>query len=90
MQNQNFLNNLQEQKKVKKQSQMQKLVNSQTINVAIVNNDAYWVHDNIFYVTTIDDEGRIEIENAKPIDVFSLSEKETTSLLKILDSLKES
>ena len=69
---------------------MDKIFSSQSINVAIVNNNAYWVHENIFYVANIDQDGRIETENAEPVDVFSLSEKETKNLLKILDSLKES
>ena len=68
---------------------MTKLIYSRSINVAIVENNAYWVYDNIFYTAKIDSAGIIDTQNATPIDVFSLSENETKNLLKILDSLSE-
>jgi hypothetical protein len=70
-------------------SQMNKFLNKDSVNVAIVNKKAYWVSDNTFYVAKIDEEGHIDTENAKEIDVFSLSNREASNLLKILDSLTE-
>ena len=57
--------------------------------IAIVDKNAYWVHNNTFYVAEINDLGEIDTDNAKKIDVFSLSNKEAKNLLKILDSLTE-
>lgn len=70
-------------------SQMHKLLNKDSVNVAIVNKKAYWVSNNTFYVAKIDEEGHIDTENAKEVDVFSLSNREASNLLKILDSLTE-
>lgn len=68
---------------------MSKLFKKDLINIAIVDKKAYWVHDNTFYVAEVDDNGRIDTDNAQPIDVFSLSKKQAANLLKILDSLKD-
>ena len=57
-------------------------------NFAIVNDKAYWVNNNKVYETMMRSDGTIDIKNAKIVDVFSLSEKEMKSLLKIIDSLK--
>ena len=76
-------------KRIKEKSQMNKLLRKNSISVAIVNKNAYWVHNNTFYVAKVDEFGEIDTDNAKEIDVFSLSNRETKNLLKILDSLKE-
>jgi hypothetical protein len=68
---------------------MHKLLNKNSVDVAIVDKNAYWVHDNAFYVAEINELGEIDTDNAKKIDVFSLSNKEAKNLLKILDSLTE-
>lgn len=87
---QNLENNpFQKKNQSKVQSQMYKLLNKDSVNVAIVNKKAYWVSDNTFYVAKIDEEGYIDTENAEQIDVFSLSDREASNLLKILDSLTE-
>lgn len=70
-------------------SQMQKLIDKKSINVAIVDNKAYWVNNNVFYVAPIREDGLIDTDNAEPVDVFSVSKKQTKALLQILDSLKE-
>ena len=68
---------------------MQKILSENTVRVAIANGKAYWVKDNQIFTSGVDKEGHIDIENARIIDVFSLSEKETKSLLKIIDNLSE-
>jgi hypothetical protein len=70
-------------------SQIGKIIDKQSVSVAIVNNKAYWVFDNTFYSASIKTDGEIDTDNALPVDVFSASKKEAVSLLKILDSLKE-
>mgnify|MGYP003331392437 FL=1 len=51
-------------------------------------NTAYWVHENIFYSAEIDEFGEIKTENARPIEVDGMSEKEIDLLMSILDDLK--
>lgn len=65
------------------------MIDKKSINVAIVDNKAYWVKDNVFYVAFVTEEGIIDTDSAKPIDVFSISKKQTKALMQILDSLKE-
>ena len=73
----------------KRESQIVKLMNKDSINVVIVKNKAYWVHENVFYCSRVLKDGTIDTDNAKPVDVFSMSKKQAEGLLKILDSLSE-
>jgi hypothetical protein len=59
-----------------------------TIRVAMYDEKAYWVDDNIFYESEITREPNFE--TAKPIDTMLLDPKELGNLLTILDDLKES
>ena len=59
-----------------------------TIRVAVYEEKAYWVHDNIFYESEITREPNFE--TARPIDTMLLDPKELGNLLTILDDLKES
>lgn len=68
-------------------TQMQRLLDTETVRVVFVQNDAYWVHNNAVYKAKIRN-GVIDTENAVEIDVFALSDKEATVLLDILDSMK--
>jgi hypothetical protein len=84
MMNNSNLNQLKTEK-----SQMEKLLNKSTVKVAIVDDKAYWVSNNQFYMANIDDAGRIDGENAEKVDVFSLPYKKVQSLLQILDSISD-
>lgn len=75
--------------KEKKMSQIEQFIESLSVRIAIVNNQAYWIQDNQVYKSGLDENGRVDIDNATPIDVFSLNEKETKNLLKIIDNLSE-
>jgi hypothetical protein len=78
-----------QKKESKFQNQMQKLFEKNTLKISIVDGQAYWVYNNAIYKASIDNYGRIDAENAQQIDVFSLSDKEASGLLEILDSIKE-
>lgn len=58
------------------------------IKVIVFGNTAYWVHENIFYSAEIDEFGEIKTENARPIEVDGMSEKEIDLLMSILDDLR--
>jgi hypothetical protein len=68
-------------------SQLDKVLDEETVRVAIQDNSAYWVVDNILYKCDINEEGRIDNENAEKVDVFNLSEKEISNLISIIDSI---
>jgi hypothetical protein len=70
-----------------RKSQLCKILDEGTVRVAIQDNSAYWVIDNILYRANIGEDGRILNENAERVDVFDLSEKEVNNLLSIIDSI---
>jgi archaellin len=59
----------------------------QTTKVVIIDQKAYWVSDNMFYVgDTVD--GKVRPETGKPLDTTKMSKKEIDKMLFILDNLK--
>lgn len=70
-----------------RKSQLSKILDEGTVRVAIQDNSAYWVIDNILYKANISEDGRILNEEAERVDVFDLSEKEVSNLLSIIDSI---
>ena len=69
-------------------SQLQQLRKNSIIRVAVVDNKAYWVHNNTFYESDIVD-GCIDNDAARPIDAIKLSSNEIEDLLEILDNIKK-
>lgn len=69
-------------------SQLEKLRRENTIRIAIVDDKAYWVHNNTFYETEIIN-GKINNDGARPIDAHKLSSKQLNNLLEILDNIKK-
>lgn len=59
----------------------------QTIHVAVYNDKAYWVVDNVFYESDVTREP--DFTTARPIDTMDLPPKKLNELLIILDELKE-
>lgn len=75
---------------IKKDNKMQLPMNDGVFfKVAIVDDIAYWVHENIFYSSELDEDGDPKFSEARPIDTMSMSPSEVSKLLNILDSLKE-
>lgn len=73
----------------KRLTQMQRVIKDSNVSVAIVNDYAYWVKNNTIYRSKVTNDGFIDVDNASEIDVFSLNEKETKNLLKIIDSISD-
>lgn len=73
--------------KPKPLSQARKHLKDNTVRVLIIEENAYWVHDNMFYVAdTID--GLVNPETVRPIDTNNMSNRDIDKMLFILDSLK--
>ncbi len=68
-------------------SQIKKREENKTTKVVILEDKAYWVVDNIFYVGVAVD-GQVRPETGIPIDTKTLSNSELNKLLFILDNLK--
>lgn len=60
----------------------------ETIRVAVYEDRAYWVMDNVFYESDVIREP--DFETARPIETMDLSPKELNKLLTILDDLEKS
>lgn len=68
-------------------SQSRKHVRNNTVKVLIIENSAYWVHNNMFYVAdTLD--GAVDSETVRPVDTNNMSKRDIDKMLFILDSLK--
>jgi hypothetical protein len=68
-------------------SQLQKRVEKSTIKVLVVEDQAYWVASNIFYVANVED-GAPVTDSAKPVDTTNMSKKDVEKMLFILDNLR--
>ena len=69
-------------------SQFQKRLDESMLKVIVVENKAYWVLNNVFYVADAF-ENQVNPETAKPVDVEDMSRPDMEKLLFILDSLKD-
>jgi hypothetical protein len=68
-------------------SQARKHIEKNSVKVLIIENNAYWVHDNMFYVAdTVD--GSVDSETVRPVDTNNMSKRDIDKMLFILDSLK--
>jgi hypothetical protein len=57
-----------------------------TTKFLIIDQKAYWVSNNMFYVGDTDN-GQVRPETGKPIDISTMSQKEVNKMLFILDNL---
>lgn len=60
----------------------------ETIRVAVYDDKAYWVYDNVFYESDVMREP--DFTTARPVDTMDLPPKELNRLLVILDELDQS
>lgn len=58
-----------------------------TIRVAVYDDKAYWVHDNVLYESEVMREP--DWDTARPVDVMALQQKDVNKLMKVLDELQE-
>ena len=71
----------------KPSSQLTKHKEKSMIKVIVLNNEAYWVSDNTFYVAQAIN-GEVQRHTAEPVNTNGLSKPELNKMLFILDSLK--
>jgi hypothetical protein len=68
-------------------SQLKKRKEEKVTKVIILDDNAYWVVDNVFYVG-VAVNGEVRPETAVPLDTSELSKTDINKLLFILDTLK--
>lgn len=59
----------------------------ETIRVAVYDDKAYWVYENVFYESDVTREP--DFSTARAVDTMSLSEKELKALMEVLDELQK-
>jgi hypothetical protein len=69
-------------------SQLTKRREKDTIKVIVIDEKAYWVSDNVFYVADAVG-GNLIPETAKPLDTKQMSNRDVSKMLLILDNLKD-
>lgn len=68
-------------------SQARKHVRNNTVRVLIIEDQAYWVHDNMFYMADTAN-GSVNPETVRPVDTNNMSKRDIDKMLFILDSLR--
>jgi len=68
------------------ESQSRKHVSEHMVKVIVIDNNAYWVKNNVFYIAETSD-GEILHDTAKPIDTSIMSKEELDKMIFILDNL---
>jgi hypothetical protein len=73
--------------KEKPLTQLEKRNSKDKINVLVIDQEAYWVSDNTFFIAKAED-GEVMLETAKPINTKDMSKKDIDKMLFILDNLQ--
>ena len=58
------------------------------VKVIVVDNTAYWIHDNQFYTSSVKEDGEIDLDAAVPVTADNMSEEEINVLMNIVDDLR--
>lgn len=75
--------------KEKKETQMQRVQKQKVVDVAFLNNKAYWVQNNILYHADVLPSGEILTEEAEPVDVINMPKSQLNKIIKIVDSFNK-
>lgn len=70
------------------ESQSAKHAASTMIKIIVVDSNAYWIKDNVFYSAKTD-SGDIVENTAEPVNVLGMSKKDMDKMLFILDNLQK-
>lgn len=71
-----------------KKSQSNNHYNKHNIRVIMVEDKAYWIKDNVFYVADII-EGHVESDTTRVVDTMGIDSVELDKMLFIMDKLRE-
>ncbi len=69
-------------------SQARKHINNNMVRVIVVDGQAYWIHNNMFF-TAETVNGSVNPETTKPVDTSNMSKRDIDKMLFIVDSLRD-
>jgi hypothetical protein len=75
--------------KHKKETQMERVKKQSVVDVAFLNNKAYWVQNNVLYHADVLPSGEILTEEAEPVDVINMPKGQLQKIIKIVDSFNK-
>jgi hypothetical protein len=70
-----------------KTSQLQKHLSKNAIRIMTVDDSAYWIANNIFYMAELKN-GMPDFNNAVPVDTINMSKTDLDKMMFILDNLR--
>ena len=74
--------------KIKKESQSIKHFNKTNLKVIIVDGDAFWIKDNVFYTAQITEDG-VDKETTSAVDTTHMDKVQLDKMLFIIDQLRD-
>lgn len=75
-----------DKKNITKKTQMDEMLEKNSVNVMIMDDKAYWVFKNVFYTADFVN-GDVDPETTRPIDASNMSKEDVNKMLFILDKL---
>jgi hypothetical protein len=75
-------------RKIINRTQSKKHYDKTNVKVIILDNQAYWIKDNIFYKAPIDGQS-IDKESAEEVDTINMDKVQLDKMLFIMDKLRE-
>ena len=76
------------QKVVKHNSQSRNFVSERTTKMIAIDDKAYWIRDNRFFVANMID-GKVDHDTAQEVDIINMPKKDLDKMLFIIDNLKD-
>jgi hypothetical protein len=80
---------LNENKRVKKNTQSRVHDSKTNIKVIIMDNQAYWIKDNIFYTADMQMDGNVDKDTTRTVDTMSMNRVQLDKMMFIIDRLRE-
>lgn len=85
-----FLFKLREQKEKLNKKTQSRLHDSKTnIKVIIMDNQAYWIKDNIFYTADMQMDGNVDKDTTRTVDTMAMNKVQLNKMMFIIDRLRE-
>lgn len=79
--------NLKNKKREKSQSSLHE--SKYSIKVILMDNNAYWIKDNVFYMADMGPDGLVDKDTTRIVDTMAMSKVQLDKMMFIIDRLRE-
>ena len=80
---------LKEKDKINKKTQSRLHDSKTNIKVIIMDNQAYWIKDNIFYTADMRIDGNVDKDTTRTVDTMNMNRVQLDKMMFIIDRLRE-